>query len=438
MRYSCYALLMLAFELATPSQLHAQRPSPASAQTKSMLVRGGTVHVGDGRVIDDGAVGFRNGKIDFVGYAYGVQGAYDSVINATGQQVYPGFILANSSLGLGEIDQVRATLDLQEVGPITPEARATAAYNTDGRILPTVRSNGVLLAQITPGGNLVSGTSGIVQLDAWDNGHAVVVAQDGLHITWPKAFERQGHWTDVQTVERGKDSTRREQLKRLEDLLARAQAYAQGPRDAVDLRLEAAAGLWKNNLTLYVHADRAREMQEAVLLAKRLGIKRMVIVGGYDAWRIADLLRENNVSVVLGSVHRLPERDDEPVDLPYRIPTLLKERGVRFCLGHAGDMERANARNLPFTAGTAAAHGLGLEEALMSISLHAAQILGIDAHYGSLAVGKSATLFISQGNALDVRGNRLTDAFIDGRHISLENHQQQLYEQYRRRYAADR
>ena len=143
-----------------------QRPSPAPAQSKSILVKGGTVHVGDGRTFDDGAVGFRNGVIDYVGFEYGVKAAYDTIIDAKGKQIYPGFILPDATLGLVEIDAVRATVDDQEQGLLEPEVRTIAAYNADSRVTPTVRDAGVLLAQITPRGDLISGTSSIVQLDA--------------------------------------------------------------------------------------------------------------------------------------------------------------------------------------------------------------------------------------------------------------------------------
>ncbi len=164
-------------------------------------------------------------------------------------------------------------------------------------------------------------------------------------------------------------------------------------------------------------------------------MKRTVIVGGYDAWRVADLLLDKKVDVILRRVHSLPLRDEDDVDLPFRLPALLKSKGIRFCLGYSGDMERMGSRNLAFLAGTAAAYGLSEEEALRAITLDAARVLGIDQRYGSLAVGKSATIFVSSGNALDMRTNNVTHAFIDGRHLDLDDHQKKLYRQYERRCA---
>ena len=193
-------------------------------------------------------------------------------------------------------------------------------------------------------------------------------------------------------------------------------------------------GVFTGTKTLYVHANLAQEIQEAVLFAHRLGVQRTVIVGGYDAWRVADLLKDKKVDVVLRRVHSLPLRDDDDVDLPYRLPTLLKAKGVRFCLGYAGDQERPGSRNLAFTAGTASAYGLSKEDALQAITLDAACVLGIDARYGSLAPGKSATLFVSTGDALDMRTNNVILEFIDGRWVVLDDHQKQLYRQYQERY----
>ena len=414
--------------------LHGQRPSPAPPQTRSMLIKGGTVHVGDGRTIDDGAVGFRNGRIDYVGYSYGVKASYDTIINSAGQQIYPGLILPDNTLGLLEIDLVRSTSDVDEQGDMEPEARALTSFKTDSRVIPTVRDNGVLIEQVTPRGGTIAGTSAIVQLDAWDWEDATVKADDGVHMNWPGAFARSGWWAEPGETTKSNGDERTKQLDGIRRFFQKAKAYhEQTPHEVVDLRMDAMRGLFTGAKTLYVNADLAREIQESVLFAKEMGVKRLVIVGGYDAWRVADLLRDNKVDVILQRVHSLPRRDDDDIDLPYRLPALLKERGIRFCLGYSGDKERIGARNLAFLAGTAATYGLKEEEALQAITLDAARILGIDKDYGSLEVGKSATLFVSTGNALDMRTNNVVQAFIQGRHISLDDHQKELYRQYKAR-----
>ena len=423
-----YGAMLLTFPMV------GQMPTPAPAQTKSILITGGTVHTGDGRVIDEGAVGFRDGRIDYVGYHYGVTSKYDTVITVAGQHVYPGFIAPDARLGLVEIEQVRATLDKQDVGQLEPELRALPAYNVDSRIAPTVRSNGILLAQIAPSGITIAGTSSIVKLDAWDWEDAVVRMDDGVFMTWPAAYQRSGWWAEPGETDQEKKDERSTKLEELRTFFRKAKAYAQikTPLDT-DVRLEAMRGLFDGRKTLFVRADAVREITEAVQFAKAEGVKRTVIVGGYDAWRVADLLRENKVDVVLRRLHSLPLRPEDDIDLPYKLPALLKERGVRFCLGYAGDHEHAGLRNLPFLAGTARAYGLASEDALRAITLDAAAILGIDDRCGSLAVGKDATLIVSNGDALDMRGNDVRWAFIQGRRIDLDDHQKRLYRQYRER-----
>ncbi|MBL7962926.1 MAG: amidohydrolase family protein [Flavobacteriales bacterium] len=422
------ALLQILLLLAASAV--AQRPAPAPPQQRSVLITNATVHVGDGRVIEEGAVGFRNGNIDYVGYAYGVRGTYDTTVQAAGGHLYPGLILADNTLGLHEIDLVRATNDEAEHGEMTPEVHALTAYAADSRTTPTVRANGVLLAQITPRSGLVSGVSAVVQLDAWDNEDAPVRARDGLHVNWPSAYSRSGWWAEPGSTNRAKDEERQRRIRELRLLFQRARAYGHDSTRVKDVQLDAVAGVFDGRMALYLHAQAAREIQEAVLFAKEFNIPRPVIVGGYDAWRVADLLADRKVPVILARTHSLPLRDDDPVDLPYRIPYLLSERGVRFCLSYTGEHERMGARNLPFTAGTASAHGLDREWALRAITLDAAFILGIDKRYGSLETGKSATLFLSTGDALDMRGNNVTLAFIDGRMIVLDDHQKVLYRQY--------
>ena len=425
---------LLSALLLCATQALAQVPAPAPPQSKSILITGGTVHVGDGKVIDDGAVGFREGRIDYVGFEYGVKTAYDTVIHVKGEHVYPGFIVPDSPLGLIEIEQARATVDLRDVGQLEPELRAISAYKSDSRVTPTIRSNGVLLAQVAPRGLTIAGTSSVVQLDAWDSDGALVKADDGVFMSWPAAYQRQGWWAEPGETDSEKKDERAKRIEELRQFFRKARAYAAEPNAAVpDARLEAMRGVFNGNKALFIRADAAREITEAVQFAKAEGVKRTVIVGGYDAWRVADLLRDNKVDVILRRTHSLPMRPEDDIDLPYRLPALLKERDVRFCLGYTGDHEHAGVRNLPFTAGTARTYGLSSEDALRAITLDAAAILGLDQRCGSLAVGKDATLIVSQGDALDMRGNDVRWAFIQGRRIVLDDHQKQLYRQYDQR-----
>jgi imidazolonepropionase-like amidohydrolase len=411
----------------------------SNAQTKSVLIMNATAHLGTDSVIQNSIIGIKNGKIILVADAKTAnfdKTTYDEVIDATGKQVYPGFIAPNSTLGLFEIESVRATLDYHEIGTTLPNVRTLSSYNTDSKIIPTVRTNGILLAQITPRGGLVSGTSSIVALDGWNWEDAAYKIDDGIHINWPRIVSRK--YLDEDNIYPGPWEKNKDYVKQTEDLkklFADAKAYNESA-DKIEknLRFEAMKGLFDGTQTLFIHSNNVKEIVEAVNFVKQFQLKKVALVGGKDSWMVTDLLKANNISVVVARVHDLPEHPEDDVDLPYKLPFLLQSAGILFCLNNEGDMEQMGTRNLPFYAGTAAAYGLTKEQALKSITLNTAKILGIDKTTGSIEVGKDATIFISTGDALDMRTNNVERAFIKGNTIDLNNDQKELYEKYKKKY----
>ena len=412
------------------------QPTPGAEQSRSMLILGATAHLGTGDVLEDCAVGFRDGKIDYVGRSFQVnRQKYDDILDATGQHLYPGFIVTNTTLGLQEIGAVRATQDQYEVGTFRPNVRSVIAFNTDSEIPPTVRTNGVLMGQITPRGGVVSGSSGVVHFDGWNWEDAAMVMVDGIHLNWPSTHHR--HRSDGK-VDIQRRKTYDQQKHEIERFFGEAQAYAAAPRGSVtDVRHEGMRGLFDGSLCLYVHTNDARAITEAVHFKRDLGIERMAIVGGYDAYLVADLLRENDVAVMLQSVHSLPRFADDDVDLPFKLPKLLMDEGLTVALQVDKRMTEMNSRNLPFYAGTARAYGLTEEQAIQALTRNPARILGIDHQVGTLERGKVATMFLSEGDALDMRTNSLTHAWIEGRDIDLDNRQRQLYRKFQTKYGAE-
>lgn len=415
--------------LLSTFKLVAQIETPGLPQSKSVLLLNGFAHLGNGKVIENSAIGFKDGKLTLVADARIIKlekNAFDTVINIEGKHVYPGLIAPNSTLGLIEIDAVRASDDQRETGTFTPHVRSIIAYNAESKITTTVRSNGILMGQITPRGNFISGTSSIVQFDAWNWEDAAYRIDDGVHLNWYSMFNR---WTGKQ------NKNYDERINELSEFFTNAQAYcAVNNHEEVNLRFEAMRGIFAGTNTLYIHANFVKEITEAIAFGKKFDIKNMVIVGGYDAWRVSNMLKDNNVAVILRRVHELPVHEDDDIYLPYKLPKMLFDAGVLFCLENSGDMEAMGTRNLPFYAGTAAAYGLDKEEALKLITLNAAKVLGIDATTGSLELGKDATLFISTGDALDVRTNNVEAAFIQGRIMDTDNHQKKLYRKYSEKY----
>ena len=427
--------LTLALATATSAAL-AQVPTPAPPQAKPVLITGATLHVGNGTVVPNAAVAFDKGRLTYAGPASGFtadKAGYET-IDATGQQLYPGLILPNTTLGLTEVEAIRATVDDQEVGTLNPNVRALIAYNTDSDVLPTVRTNGVLLAQPTPRGGLLTGQSSVVQLDAWNWQDAVVRADDGQHLSWPEMVFRLNPNEETTALDK-RQKAREAQLRDLEQLFAEASAYRQQPTGRPEnLRLAALAGIFDGSKTLYLHADYGKEIIEAVRFARRMGVQQLAVVGARDAWMVLDFLKQNDVSVVVSRIHALPRRDADDYDQPYKLPAQLQAAGIRFCLDYQGGMETAGSRNLAFIAGTAVNFGLTKEQALTAVTQTPARIMGIDKDYGTLETGKSATLVLSKGDLLDMRTNAVTRAFIDGRGISLDSKQTYLEKKFRGKY----
>ncbi len=413
--------------------LKAQQ-TPAQKQTKDFAIVGATAHIGNGTVIENSIIVVRNGKIDAIDSANKLELnlANIDVVDAKGKHVYPGFIIPNSTLGLTEIDAVKASDDESELGSWNPHIRSLIAYNAESKVVESMRPNGVLLGQITPRSGRISGTSSVVQFDAWNWEDAAVKVDDGIHVNWPESFVR-GRWWLGEDPALKPNEKYAEQVTELTNYINNSKAYNTGDKTKTNLPFEAMNGLYVGSQKLYVHVDYENGILDAITFSKTHNIN-MVIVGGREAYKVANKLKENNIAVLLTRVHSRPNSDYEDYDLPFKSAKLLVDNGVLVALEASGGMERMNSRNLPFYAGTTAAYGLTKEQALQLITLNAAQILGIDKHYGSLTQGKSATLFISEGDALDMKTNRISHAFIDGRNISLETHQTKLWQRYSEKF----
>ena len=403
--------------------------SPAPAQDMPVVITGATAHLGNGSKIENAAIAFSKGKITFVGKAEDWSGTDDhKTINAEGKHVYPGFISTNSTLGLREIDQVNATRDEREIGMLNPNVRSIIAYNTDSDVIPTLRTNGVLMAQVCPVGGRLSGKSSVVQLDAWNWEDAAYNMDEGQHLNWPSAFSynwRRGTF--------GKNKNYNKEVKSLMEFMKDAQNYCNMPKDKVEtinLKLESMRACFDGDAQLYIHVNSAKEIQESILFAEAYGMKP-VIVGGVEAYKITDFLVEHSTPVILQRVTSLPYGNDVDIDMPFKKASLLEEAGVLYCFS-VGDFWRE--RNLPFQAGQSVAFGLDYEAAVSSLTLKTAVILGVDDRVGSLEKGKDATLFISEGDALDYLGNKVERIFIQGRDVSTENKQKALYRKFKKKY----
>ncbi len=412
----------------------AQNPAPADTATKRILLLGGIAHVGNGTVIEQSAIGIAQGKITFIMDGKGfkpARNAFDTIIDIYGKHVYPGLIAMNTVLGINEIEAVRATHDYDEVGNVNPSSRAIIAYNTDSKVTPTVRSNGVMMAQIAPVGGLISGQSSVVELDAWNYEDAVYKMDEGIWMNFPSTQIIKASWADTEEEQMKRSA---KQMQDLTTLFEQAKVYSKNNKpEVVNQNLEAMRGLFNQTKTLYVRCNFAKDILAAIKFCELYNV-RMVLCGGADSWMVTEELKSKHIPVIIERTQNLPRRDDEDVNLPYKLPNILMKKGVEVAITDEGFWKD---RNLPFQAGQAVAYGLTKEEALQTITLIPARILGIDKTVGTLEDGKDATLIISEGDILDMKSSVVTHAYIRGKEINLDDIQKQLYQKYLKKYKID-
>ncbi len=401
--------------------------APGAKQKNAVLVAGGDLNTVTQGVLKDTDILLENGRISAIGKKLSPPpGAY--FVDATGQQVYPGLIDPNTTLGLIEIGAARATDDQSERGQNNPDVQAHIAYNPDSEIIPTVRSNGITTALIVPSGSLLRGRSSLINLDGWTKEDAMEKENAALHLSWPRVSIITAWWMEQSAEDQKKENE--ENRKRLEEVFEQAKSYyiakKADPKLPVDSRWEAMTSVFDKVLPVFIHCNDMRQIELAVDFAKKYEL-RIAIVGGAETYKAAKILNENNIPVIIEQTQQMPMRNDDPYDLAYTLPRLLSDAGVKYCLSQSASWA---TRNLPFQAGQAAAYGLSKEEALRSITLSTAEILGVEKELGSLEVGKKATLVVSKGDILDHLTNQVTYMFIDGRQVDLDNKHKELYRKY--------
>lgn len=427
-------LFIYIFSILLFNMTKAQVPVPAAPQSEAIALKGGTAHIGNGEVIENSIIGFDKGKITFVSTAItDLDLSGYKTIDITGQHVYPGFILLNSSLGLSEISAVDATDDRDEVGKYAPNVRSQIAYNTDSKIIPTFRYNGILAAETTPEGGTISGTSSLMNLDGWNWEDATLKADIAIHMSWPNHITSKFDFATY-SFKREPNKEYNEQVSDLVEFIREAKSYSELANKEVNLKLKAMQGLFDGSQVLMIHAENELDIIDAVKYTKENGIKRVAIIAGIQTIGVSKLLADNDIPVILPAIHDLPDFDDEDVYLTHKLPGLLNKAGVKVVLSHNGMLARG--RNLPFYAGTAVAYNVEKEEAIKMITSNPAEVLGLSDELGTLEKGKRATLFVSEGDALNMMSNKLTEAYIDGKQIILENEQQMLFKRYSEKYGS--
>ncbi|MFN3849869.1 MAG: amidohydrolase family protein [Spirosomataceae bacterium] len=426
-------LLLLSFLQISIFSLFAQNSAPASPQTKPIALVGGTIHIGNGQIIQNGVVVFDKGNITAVGDANtNFDRANTEIINVNGKQVYPGLIAPSALAGLVEVASVRATVDHTEIGQFNPNIHSYVAYNTDSEVIPTIRGNGILIGQATPEGGIISGNSSIMEYDGWNWEDALLKKDDGIWLNYPALIARQFNFDELRFVIK-KNEKYVEQKNELHKFFGDALAYSEIKNPTpLNAKFEDMKGLFNGTKNLYIRVNDGKEIIEAANLAKQYKIFKIVVVGGEDADFALEFLKENNIPVIVSPTHRLPNSADEDVWKPYKLPAELMKAGLTVGMYYTEEFWRT--RNLPFVAGTAAGFGMTPEQALQMITLNNAKILGIDKQVGSIEVGKNATIVVSAGDLLDMRTSKVEHAFIRGKKIDLDDKQKRLYKKFADKY----
>lgn len=408
---------------------------PGGAQKKPVAIINATIHPVSGPAITGGTILFDKGKIVALGKD-ATPPADAEVIDAAGKHVYPGLFDALTDLGLVEINSIRATIDGQEVGQLNPNVRALVAVNPDSEIIPVTRASGVLLALTAPYGGLMSGRSAVIQLDGWTWEDLALGGDTALHIQWPQYSSGARGRRGGAPAEEGGASRSEQAIQQLHQALADARAYAAtrkaNPNFPHDARWESLQDVLAGKLPVIVHADDLRQITSAVAFCRQEKLKP-IIAGGYDARECLPLLKQQDVPVIVAGTYRLPRRRGDAYDAAYALPAALQAAGIRYCIGSQGRFGATNVRNLPNHAAAAIGFGLSADEALKAITLYPAQILGVAGRVGSLEVGKDATLFIADGDALDTT-THVTAGWIQGRKIELNDRHKRLYRKYEQKY----
>ena len=431
--------LMILVVLASTTAALASPEIPGSDQQQPIALVGATIHTLANGSISKGVVLFDQGRLLAVDNEVEIPENAET-IDLSGRHVYPPLFDSHTNLGLIEINAVRATRDIVETGQLNPNVRAEVAVNPDSELIPVTRSGGVLLCLTAPSGSLLTGTSAVLQLDGWSWEDMTLASRVGMHLVWPKMTPSNPWWE--RDSRKDQIEKRDKSLRQLDRFFADARTYVQSRRLAdedssrdipdYDARLDAMIPVLEGQIPLIVRANELQQIQAAVAFAHRENV-RLILSGGYDAPRCAALLRQHDVPVIVGGVYRLPRRRSDPYDAPFTLPARLHAAKVQFCLASTGYFGAANVRNLPYHAGMSVAFGLPHQEAIKSVTLYPAEILGVADRVGSLEPGKDATLIVTNGDPLEA-STQVEMAFIQGRRVDLNDRHKRLWKKYQEKY----
>ena len=406
------------------------KTSAGQASGQVLAIINATIHPVTSATIERGTIVIRGNRIESFGANVQVpQGA--KTIDAAGGHVYPGFINARTTLGIGE-PGVRGYDDVNEMHDWNQQLRTRVAYHTESDAIPVARANGITTVGVAPGGGILAGELAVMNLDGWTWEEATLRSNAGIVFNFPSLAAgggRGGRGGGAEAPERTFDDVRRERDRRLDEVMRvfdSARAYAKAGADkTVDLSLEALVPIVERKLPLIVSVTREQDIKDAVAFADRAKVN-IVISGGIETLYAAQLLKEKNIPVILGNVLAMPSREDNFHASTYQLAGELAQAGVKFAFS-SGD--NTNVRLAPYQAAMSVAWGLKKEDAIKALTINAAEILGVADRIGSIENGKDANLFIAKGDPLEIR-TEITHVIIQGRDVGTDNKHEALYRKY--------
>tara|TARA_B100001115_G_C15846674_1_gene426997 strand:+ start:2099 stop:3397 length:1299 start_codon:yes stop_codon:yes gene_type:complete len=416
------------------SFLVASDQIPSADQDHPILLENATIHTVSNGIKKNTDILFDDGIIIAIGNELNLPDNTE-IINSTNKHVFPGLISASTVLGLQEIGAVRATRDYAEVGDFNPNVRANVSYNPDSELIPVSRSNGILLALSIPKSGIISGQSSLMSLDGWTWEDATFKHPVGLHLFWPSMNIPKNNKKDKSNTKKDRRLT---SIQKIDNIFDESRSYlklknSNSPSFKHNLKLEGLSPVLNNEIPIFIHANEVRQIEAAVYWSIRQNVK-MILIGGKDSWMVSDLLKENDISVIYTQTHSTPSRRFENFDQSFTTPNQLFEAGVKFCISNSeSSFQTPHIRNLPYHAAKAGSYGLPWSEAIRSITLSTAEILGVDDQVGSLDIGKNATLFIADGDIMDVR-TQVEQVFIDGKKVDMSDRHKLLFNKYQKKY----
>jgi imidazolonepropionase-like amidohydrolase len=405
-------------------------PAP---RAETIALTGATVHTVSGPTLENATVVMTDGKIAAVGAGLAAPSGA-TVVPCAGKHVYPGMIAASTVLGLIEVGSVLGTNDQSETGNVNPNIRAEVQINPESDLLPVTRVNGITSALTVPRGGAIPGTSALIHLDGWTQEDMTVAKPVALHVQWPSMAINRAWWET--RSEEDQKKARDQAIEAVRNSFEDARAYwkardAEGgkgiPRHDRDVKWDAMGRALRGEIPVMFQASSLAQIRSVLRFVDEQKLRKVVLVGGDDAWMVPNELKARDIAVVIGGALALPDRSYEAYDTEMGLAAQLQAAGVRYCVSDGGGSH--NARNLPYQAAMAAAFGLGRDEALKSVTLYPAQILGVADRLGSIESGKIADVIVTNGDPLEIT-TQVEQVYINGRPVSMETRHTRLFHKY--------